>query len=87
MSSAGAKGIEGPAGPLVNEHFVTLAKDDFDGYLAEIQELHLQINYLLEVLHTISKWQPSSVTQPRQKIIDNMKFYAHVAISKATGGE
>lgn len=87
MSSAGAKGIEGPAGPLVNEHFVTLAKDDFDGYLVEIQELHLQINYLLEALQTISEWQPSSATQPRQKIIDNMQSYARLSIAKATGGE
>lgn len=37
MSSAGAKGVEGPAGPLVNERYVTLLKEDFDNYLKEIE--------------------------------------------------
>ena len=42
---------------------------------------------LVCALQTINKWQPSSKTQPRQKIIDSMQFYAHLSIAKATGVE
>ena len=51
----------------------------------EIERLRQQNAELVEALQTISEWQPSSATQPRQKIIDNMKLYASLAIAKATG--
>jgi uncharacterized protein YukE len=54
---------------------------------AENQRLRQQVADLVEALRTINKWQPSSKTQPRQKIIDSMQFYAHLSIVKATGGE
>lgn len=53
----------------------------------EIKRLRKQVAELVDALQTINKWQPSSKTQPRQKIIDNMQFYAHLSIAKATGGE
>jgi len=53
----------------------------------EIDRLRQQVADLINALQTINKWQPSSKTQPRQKIIDNIQFYAHLSIAKATGGE
>jgi len=53
----------------------------------EIERLRQQVADLINALQTINKWQPSSKTQPRQKIIDNIQFYAHLSIAKATGGE
>ena len=54
---------------------------------AENERLRQQNAELVNALQTINKWQPSSATQPRQKIIDSMQFYAHLSITKATGGE
>ena len=54
---------------------------------AELERLRQQVADLVNALQTINKWQPSSKTQPRQKIIDSMQFYAHLSIAKATGGE
>ena len=53
----------------------------------EIERLRQQVAELVNALQTISKWQPSSTTQPRQKIIDNMQLYASLSVTKATGGE
>ena len=51
----------------------------------EIERLRQQNAELVEALQTISEWQPTSATQPRQKIIDNMQLYARLAIAKTTG--
>ena len=53
----------------------------------EIVNLKKQNAKLVEALQTISEWQRSSATQPRQKIIDNLKLYARLSINKAMGGE
>ena len=48
----------------------------------EIVNLKKQNKKLIESLQTISEWQPSIATQPRQKIIDNMQLYARLSITK-----
>ena len=53
----------------------------------EIERLRQQNAELVDALETISEWQPNSATQPRQKIIDNMRLYASLSVAKATGGE
>ena len=72
-------------------HLVTMPKDVLDQigeeHTKEIERLRQQVADLVNALQTINKWQPSSKTQPRQKIIDSMQFYAHLSIAKATGGE
>ena len=54
---------------------------------AELERLRQQVAELLKALKTISEWQPNSATQPRQKIIDNMRLYASLSVAKATVGE
>ena len=72
-------------------HLVTMPKSVLDQigeeHTKEIKRLRQQVADLVNALQTINKWQPSSKTQPRQKIIDSMQFYAHLSIAKATGGE
>ena len=72
-------------------HLVTMPKDVLDQigeeHTKEIERLRQQVADLVNALQTINEWQPSSKTQPRQKIIDSMQFYAHLSIAKATGGE
>ena len=72
-------------------HFITMPKSVLDQigkeHTEEIERLRQLNAELVEALQTISKWQPTSATQPRQKIIDNMQLYARLSITKATGGE
>lgn len=83
----GESQIEAVHGP----HLITIPKDVLDQigkeHTEEIERLRQQVADLVNALQTINKWQPSSKTQPRQKIIDNIQFYAHLSIAKATGGE
>ena len=52
----------------------------------EIKRYRQQVSELVNALQTISEWKPSSATQPRQKIIDNMQLYARLSADKTTGG-
>ena len=69
------------------DDYLEKAEADMKEAADEIERLRQQVAELVNALQTINKWQPSSKTQPRQKIIDSMQFYAHLSIAKATGGE
>ena len=69
------------------DDYLEKAEADMKEAADEIERLRQQVAELVKALQTINKWQPSSKTQPRQKIIDSMQFYAHLSIAKATGGE
>ena len=72
---------------LDDDSLVTRMTKHIEYLRLQNERLRQQNAELVEALHTIFKWQPSSTTQPRQKIIDSMQFYAHLSITKATGGE